>query len=295
MSALQFEHFSWVTRLKTLILLLSLFFAFTCANAQEPLSRDEALGQLYQHYDDTNRTAQWVCPNDRTKDDPCWDGEDAKISIAPLLIAEVNEDGIERTYVVASAEPSNKDRWECHVCGPAIGVAVFAMKSGQWILQCKNAATGFFGSFGQPGDVNLVAVGPHRHGVMLSADFGGQGYYESTETLLLPIGANITQVWSEKVKLDDEGDDGGVERKISNRLRYTSFSGISFYWIGGPDGSLRHDYYDIATISHRSSYRIRTRWTKEEYWHDTYRFDGNKYIRNSHEKLADKPPPRKRH
>jgi len=265
------------------------------------LSRAEALRQLYQHYDDSNKTAQWVCAKDRKNDDPCWDGDDATVSITPLLTAGVNEDGIQRTYIVASAKPSNKDSYECHLCGPAIGVAVFAFESGQWVLKSKNEATGFFGSFGEPGDVNLAAVGPHRYGVMLFTDFGGQGYYESTETLLLPLAANVTQVWSVTVKQDDMGDDEGPERRISHRLRYLSSSGISFYWTGGPEGSLRNYYYDIAVVSHRSSYRFRTHWVRQEYWEDTYQFNGSKYLRTSHQKLtkitqpSERPPARKRY
>ena len=167
----------------------------------------EALRQLYQHYDGTKKTAQWICPKDRQADDPCWDGEDATVSITLLLAAEVIEDGAEKMFFVASAKPSKDDSYVCHSCGPAIGVAIFAFKSDEWVLQSKNPVTGFYGAFGEPVRVDLVAVGPHRYGLMLSTDIGGQGYYESTKALLLPLAYSVTKVWSAKGREEDMGED----------------------------------------------------------------------------------------
>jgi hypothetical protein len=271
--------------MKTLVFLLVFLYTGTRLQAQEPLSRAEALRQLYQHYDDANKTAQWVCAKDRKTDDPCWEGADATVSIAPLLTAEVNEDGIEKMYLVASAKPADGS-YECHVCAPTIGAAVFALNSGQWVLQSKNEVTGFFGTFGLPADIDLVMVGPKLHGIMITNAYGGQGYVESTKTLLLPLAATVNDVWSTKDQQDDRGDDFGLERSLSHRLRYLSSAGIRFRWVGGPENDLRNDYYNIEVVSHRKSVRIDTLWIKQKYWEDTYQFNGSKYLRVSHEQLT---------
>jgi hypothetical protein len=272
--------------LKTLIILIAVLCIAIQIQSQEPLSRTEALRQLYQQYDGTKKTAQWVCPKDTPSDVACWDGEDATVSITLLLAAEVMEDGAEKMFFVASAKPSKANSYECHYCGPAIGVAVFAWQSNKWVLQSKNQAVGFYGSFGEPGQVDLVAIGPHRYGLVLYEDFGGQGYYESTKTLLIPLADSVRKVWSAKDREDDRGDDFDNNGKPSDRIRHFSLSGMDFFWTGGPEGDLGNKYYSLSVISHRTSFRFRTHWVKESYWEDTYKFDGSKYVRASHEQLT---------
>ena len=114
---------------------LFLFFFVLCVlsalSAQEPLSRNEALAQLYNQYDAKTETAKWVCPNEQASEGPHegWPcaKEYATVSIDVLFTAQLNEGGVEKTYLVASAVPDKAPGgYECEACEPAIGAAVFA-------------------------------------------------------------------------------------------------------------------------------------------------------------------------
>lgn len=117
--------------------------------AQQPLSRDEAMKQLYHEYDAASKTAQWVCTaaqaqSKGTEGWPC-SKDYATVTISQVLMAEVEEDGVEKVYVVASAAPDGSPGgYDCHACAPAVGMAVFAWKTDHWELQSANPATGFY-------------------------------------------------------------------------------------------------------------------------------------------------------
>ncbi len=274
-----------VSRLKVIAIFL-LFIAAPSAWAQTPISTGEALGQLYQSYDESTKTAQWVCPNLIQPGDPCWSGEDATVEIRVVLTAEVSEGDIQKTYLIASAKPSKADAYVCHFCAPAIGIAVFAWQSNRWVLQSKNPAVGFFGSFGIPGGVALVAVAPQKHGVMISNDYGGQGVYESTKSLFLPLATDIKQVWSLKDQDDDTGEDFDDKGRWSDRVRHHLWANENFYWTGSSEDDANSDYYGLSVISHRTSWRVKAHWVKQDYWQDTYKFNGSKYLRVTHEQIT---------
>jgi len=262
--------------MKTLILFLMCLGAISALQAQEAFSRDEALKQIYSQYDAENKTAQWVCTKGQEQDKPhegwlCWK-EYATVSVSVELIAEVQEG---TTYLVTSAKPANfPDNYECHACAPAIGVGVFAWKGQHWVLKSANPAVGFYGGWGSPPRIELVQVGPEKHGVLLSdSDIGG-GFATSGKVLLMPLDRTVAEVW----RIEDEQDDFGAydpTDKFAPQASYRSSAAFIFYAINMDDGGIA-DYYDIEVISRGNSSKDLIH-LKPENWTEIYRFKDGKY------------------
>jgi hypothetical protein len=266
--------------MKTVSFLALCWLVAGAALAQQPLSRDEALKQLYHEYDAGSKTAQWVCTSGQTQSKqmegwPC-SKDYATVTISEVLMAEVEEDGVEKVYVVTSAAPdSAPGGYDCHACAPAVGMAVFAWKTDHWDLQSANAATGFYAGWGVPPEVGLAKVGPDRYGVLLSSSYMAQGYASSSKTLLLPVGSTVTKAWS----IGDEEDDLGAydpTGKDGEKVSYRSSAAIKFV-AENETASGPPDYYDIEVISRGEDSPGTSGRIKQENWTEVYRFGGGKY------------------
>jgi len=265
--------------MKAPILFLLLSTATGVLRAQEPFSQAEALRQIYSQYDAQKETAQWVCTDDQKRDEP-HEGwrcakEDETVSVAVELMAEVQEGSAEKIYLVTSAKPvSNSDDYSCHACAPAIGVGVFAWKEQHWALQSANAAVGFYGGLGSPPWVELMQIGPEKHGVLLSAGDMGGGYASSDKVLLTPLGKTVGEV----LRIEDEQDDFGAydpTDEYSPKVQYRSSAAFRFYATNTDTGSIA-DYYDIELISRGNSSKDLNH-LKPENWTEIYRFTDGKY------------------
>jgi hypothetical protein len=265
--------------MRTLICFLLCFRAMCALQAQEPLSQDEALKQIYSQYDAGKKTAraQWVCATDR--DVPVWPcSEEFKtVSVSVELMSEVVEDGIRKTYLVTSAKP-NDDLWhglfQCHLCRPAIGVGVFAWQSQHWVLQSSNAAVGAFSGYGEPPAVELVRIGPKKHGVMLSADDLTHGSYAAFKVLLMPIDRTVAEVWSVTIK-----------KNYGDGCNLDCDSSATFKFFAANDGG-SSDYFDIEVISRGNSNEDNIH-LKPENWTEIYRFKDGEYKLLSHKDLVE--------
>jgi hypothetical protein len=256
--------------LKTLFAVITLLSAPAAMSAQTPLRPDEALAQIYKDYDLAKHQAKWVCsasqksPDPATRDGwPCDEGEVVRVTV--LSISQLQEGQEWKTYVVASASPGeNPHDYECHACGPAIGVAIFAWQDDHWLLRDSNAAVGFYGSGGGGPDVELVAIGPARHGVILWTSVGGQGYHGSEKHLIAPIDNTVSEIWT----LGDETDNSGAydpTDKLAPHQRYYAEASFKFIYVG------KDDYYDILAMSRGMDNEGKANWTKQ------YRFRDGQY------------------
>jgi hypothetical protein len=284
--------------MKLLTFLLILICALSSAAAQQPLSQDEALKQLYNQYDPATKTAQWVCTKGQLQSPnkegwPCRK-EDTTVSISVSLMAEVQEDKAEKIYLVARAKPANDPLgFDCHACAAAIGVAVLTWQAEHWVLQSSNAATGFYGGWGGPPNVDLMNVGPSKYGLMLSLDNEGQGYASSYKVLLVPVDKTVSHVWS----IEDEQDDYGAydpTDKFAIHVKYRSSAAIKF--IGSDENSNgRNDYYDIEVISRGEDKQDFNHPMKPENWTEIYRFSNGKYRLLQHRDFLEIKKPSKPH
>ena len=263
---------------------LVLFFVFSgamCAlRAQEPLSEDDALKLIYSQYDAGKKTAHWVCTRDQEKKTmhagwPC-SKKHQTVSVSVLLMAKINEDGTERTYIATSAKPSSnpdESSYDCHACAPAIGVGVVVWAANHWILESTNAAVGFYGGWGNPPEIALVQVGQEKHALILSTNDLAQGYAWSTKFLLMPLDKTVAEVWN----IQDEQDNEGAidpDDKLNKEVPYKSSATFKFY---AADDGISRDYYDIEVISRGSSRVDLDHPLKQENWTEIYRFSKGKY------------------
>ena len=263
--------------MKIAILILTLSCIPFPVFAQAPLSRDEALKQIYNKFDPEKKTAQWVCSKGQDKSLlhdgwPCRK-EDSTVSVSILLSAEVAENGLERVYFASSAKPANDPLgYECHACRPAIGAGVFEWKEGRWELQSVNPAVGFYGGYGSPPEIDFVTVGPEKHGLMLSTGDLAQGYAFSGKVLLLPIGQTVCEVWSIGVGSDNEG---AYEPADKSQVAYSSSAALNFTYSDSSEGS--PDYYDIEVLSRGQDRKDLNHPVRAENWTEIYRFTEGKY------------------
>ena len=107
--------------MKSLFLWVACFGSAATLSAQQPLSREEALKQLYRAYDPATETATWVCTKGQQQVQhegwPCYK-EYATVSVSVELSAQVEED-VAKTYVVTSAAPASAPNgYKCHACTP---------------------------------------------------------------------------------------------------------------------------------------------------------------------------------
>ncbi|MGA3134658.1 MAG: hypothetical protein ABSC88_01560 [Terracidiphilus sp.] len=276
--------------MKILILFAICLCALYALPAQEPISRDEALKQIYSQYDAGKETAKWVCTKDQERETahegwPCWK-EYSTVSISVELIAEVQEGSAEKVYLVTSAKPANNPNgYDCHACAPAIGVGVFTWQAEHWVLESANAAVGFYGGWGSPPWIELMQVGPEKHGLLLSFDDMGQGYAWSFKRLLTPLGKTISDVWSIETEKDNLGaidpDD-----KLNKQVPYRSTAAFKFYADLSYDGG-SPDYYDIEVISRGEDRADFDHPMKHENWTEIYRFKDGKYRLLSHKDFVE--------
>jgi hypothetical protein len=249
---------------KTLFVLFAFLFSSNNAPVQGPLSRDEALAQMYKNYDPAKQQANWAC--DQKSADlgqregwPCNEGEVVAVSV--LLTSQVKEGDEWKTYIVTSASPH---QYECHQCAPSVGVGIFAWKEGRWQLASANVAVGFYGEYGGPPLSELIAIGADKHGVILWSGGSNQGYHGSMKYLLAPVGDSVSEVW----QLNDETDNSGAFDLTDNfapHRQYYAEAAFKFVWDG------KDDIYEIIVMSRGSDAKGPANWTA------VYRFRDGKY------------------
>jgi hypothetical protein len=281
----------------SLILVLICFLG--ALRAQEPISQDKVLKQLYGNYDPGTQTATLACSDAQRANNaklpgswwPCYKDESV-VSVQVIVMATVSiwQDPTHKndeTFIVTSAAPAHADSgFDCHSCAPAIGVAQFVWQDQSWKLAAANATVDFYGEWGRPPSVNLIAIGPSRYGFLLSQDFGGQGYEEDSMWLLAPIGKNITEIW----KLQDEQDDFGAydpKGVDGPPIRYRSAAAIRFDCIFDDSCGNGNGYFDIEVISRGFDESGAKRSLKAQNWTDVYQFKDGKYKLARHQTFIE--------
>lgn len=272
------RHGWW--EMKVSVLCFALLCSAIASHGQGPFPTDEALKQLYHDYDPATKTAQWVCTKEQLSNGmhagwPC-PKEDATVSVSVVLTAQSPEGGITRVYFVTSAKPSQgpEGGYSCHACAPAIGAAIFVWKEQSWEMESANAAIGFWAGWGEPPSVELVAVGPEKHGLLLSSNDESQGFSSSFKQLVIPVGKSVEVVWG----IEDESDDADAvdpTDKASSPPPYRSSATTRFLPGRGVAGGTT-DYYNIEVVSRGTSWRY-GRPVKPENWTEIYVFKNGRY------------------
>jgi hypothetical protein len=270
-------------------------FIFQCSAiaslAQSPFSTDEALKQLYHDYDPAKGTAQWVCTNEQQAKEPdrlceyLQGGnikDDTTVSVSVILMAQASEGEATRIYIATSAAPARfPGEFDCHACVSASGAAVFVWQSQRWILESANVAADYLGGWGQPPRVDLITIGPQKHGLLLSSTDMAQGFVSSSKVLLAPLGKSVEEVCD----LSDEDDNINAIDPNEKLLNMPACrASAAFRFLAGDEAiSDKSDYYDIEVISRGLSFQDYNHPAKRENWTEVYTFMDGKY-RLSHRK-----------
>jgi hypothetical protein len=277
----------------------ALIFFCGILRAQTPLSQDEALKQMFGNYDASTKTATLSCTDTQRIDNskmhgswwPCY-GDSSVVSVEIILMATVptwtdRKHKIEETYLVTRAVPAHAaSGFDCHSCEPAIGVAQFVWQDQKWKLERANATVGFYGAWGGPPFLDLVAIGPSQFGILLSIDFGGQGYMFGSKWLLAPVGKTVAEVW----KIQDEQDNSGAydpKGVDGPSIQYRSAAAIRFGCILSDSCTNGNGYFDIEVISRGLDESGPNRSLKAQNWTDVYQFKDGKYKLVRHQKFVE--------
>ncbi len=89
--------------------------------------------------------------------------------------AAYSEDGTQKYIVITQARPSGSD-FGCHACAPLIGGAIFAKTGNRWVLEVETKYIDLIGKYGLAEPMELVEIGPQKHGILVRADDMNQGY-----------------------------------------------------------------------------------------------------------------------
>ena len=131
-------------------------------------------------------------------------------------------------------------------------------------MEIADSAVGFYGQYGGAPGVELVAIGPNKHGVILWTSGGGQGYHGSEKHLIAPAENTIREIWT----LGDETDNSGAydpTDKFAPHRRYYAEAAFKFVYVGNDD------FYDIIAMSRGTNGTGSANWTEQ------YRFRDGKY------------------
>jgi hypothetical protein len=122
--------------------------------------------------------------------------EDKDGEVFVAFEAKYEESGIEKYVLVTQTRPANVLSYSCHQCAPLIGCFVFRKSNNSWIEENQNRYVGIIGKWGwinkktidrlRKDTVELIKVGPEKHGVLIRGDDVGQGYENYYFYLIVP-------------------------------------------------------------------------------------------------------------
>ncbi len=277
--------------MRTQVLFLLCMGAMGALEAQQPLSQDDALNQIYNQYDAQQKTAQWICTAEQERRPvhegwPC-EKNDSAVSVSVLLMAEVAEGNTEKVYLAATAKPATTaghGNYDCHACALAIGMGVFAWQNQRWVLESSNAGVGFYGGWGSPPRIMFVQVGPEKHGLIISSDDVSQGFSSSSKALLMPVDRTVADVW----ELQDEQDDEeayALKDKLAPQILYRSSAAFNLFPPDTEKGDAA-DYYDIEVVSRGAGSKDNVHLEPEN-WTEIYRFKDGRFRLLSRKNLIE--------
>ncbi len=246
--------------------MLTFILAIGSAGAQTVLSNDAAIRAIYGDYDPTAGTASGNL----------WHGNDEgveRISIETILSVQVDtgKHGL-RTYVVTSAVPqqTKMGKYECHACGPEIGVGIFVFEKGVWKVESKNAYTDTIGQSGHPPDADLTRIGDDLYGIRLSVNDMHQGDATTFSEFVAASGNSVSVVWRLMEHENNSGDYDPTGRDgSSDRIDFTS----AYRFVPTAPAT---DHFQIEVVSRGWGYGLDDSFSSQN-WNATYRFKDGKY------------------
>ncbi len=142
--------------------------------------------------------------------DELKDFSDETADVYVAFEAAYTEDGTQKYIVITQARPSGSD-FGCHACAPLIGGAIFAKTGNRWVLEVENKYIDLIGKYGLAEPMELVKIGPRKHGILVKADDMYQGYESWFVMLIGPLDGELGGLFVDGFEGPGEGacPDGG--------------------------------------------------------------------------------------
>ena len=125
----------------------------------------------------------------RTWQDPAlrsYPGYDDNVAFVEALFdAAYVEDGVDKHVVIATLTPRPRSQHSCHACAPLLGGAVFRTSGDSWEIEAAGRIIGLGHAwYGRASSLELVRIGPGRHGLMHRIEDVNGGYEDKSIELI---------------------------------------------------------------------------------------------------------------
>jgi hypothetical protein len=190
----------------------------------DDFSVPQAMKSLYDNFDASTQTSVSSVPIGSARSS-FLDRAD-KIEVHPFLIISARESNKRKVFLLTYAVPDSES-FECHLCAPLIGMAVFGRTNEGWSIESSNNGMVVFGQWGNPPDARLLRIGQGHVGIELRITTQGQGETTTVISFLVPWKGEITEALRTEVADDDGGicGDGGMLPCYKNRRKITFVKG----------------------------------------------------------------------
>ena len=188
------------------------------SGTNEALDIAQAMKMLYGNYDVKKQTSVASLPKEKSSFPAA--GEE-QMTIRMLFNAFSGDPGARSFVLVTYAIPTSGQTFDCHVCAPTIGMAIFSQKELKWTIGASNRAITSAGEWGKPPtDIQLVQIGPNRRAVRINDVGEGQGETTAVLHLLIPWNGTVNLGLERIIADDDRGicdSNGGLACYANHR------------------------------------------------------------------------------
>jgi hypothetical protein len=165
----------------------------------------DAMQHWYGRYDPATQTARANLPDHPAVDlSGSWFAPKDPVDIVVIFDIGYLQAGHPRHVVVTAAVPHRSDkpgrpgddRFNCLMCRPVIGMAVFTRRLNTWLLEDEDDAVDLAGSRGLPPSIKLVTLGTDLHGIRLESHTETSDFSSTTMSLLVPWQEDVVRAFT---------------------------------------------------------------------------------------------------
>ena len=175
--------------------------------APRPFVLADAMAHWYGRYDPATQTARANLPDHPSVDlAGSWFAPKDPVDIVVIFEAGYLQAGHPRHVVVTAAVPHRSDKpgrpgddlFQCIMCRPVIGMAVFTRRLNTWLLEDENDAVDLAGGNGKPPGVKLVTLGNDLHGIRLESHTEAVDFSSASVSILVPWQEDVVRAFSQE-------------------------------------------------------------------------------------------------
>jgi hypothetical protein len=175
--------------------------------AKRPFVLADAMQRWYGRWDPATRTARANLPDRPSVDlTGSWFAPKDPVDIVVIFQADYLQGGHPRHVVVTAAVPHRSDKpghpgddlFQCVMCRPVIGMAVFTRRLNTWLLEDENDAVDLAGGNGKPPAVRLITLGNDLHGIRLESHTEADDFSSTSVSILIPWQEDVVRAFSQE-------------------------------------------------------------------------------------------------